>query len=209
MTDRHVDPDLALAELALDRLDGTRPTPADDGDDGPYATGDDGVVVALDPSDGIRIDGEGDDADSRDPYTDTHALDEVSDAVDAFDEAFNARDLDGVLDVLAEDVEAPGLGNDRDNLPDALEELWERCPNCLLTRGWLDGRCVSVMWEPGELEGWWRIAIVHFDDVEAGRIGMLELTDDQVVLDQVETDGPDGDAEEGTRWEEWAEGDGD
>lgn len=133
-------------------------------------------------------------------------IDEVAESADALVEAFNARDLDAVMDVLGDDVEAPGLGNDRDNLPDALDELWERCPSCLLTRGDLDGRCVAVLWELGS-DGWRRAAILHVDDVEEdGRLGVVELSEDPVALEEVVTDGPDGDLEEGSRWIEWDEG---
>lgn len=204
MADRQLDPDIALAELGLERLDdvvatGTR---ADDGEP---------EMVSLDAADDVRLADEdaGRYQELRDPYADTHAYEDVTEAIDAFDDAFNARDLDAVMDIVAEDVECPGLGNDRDNLPEAIEDLWERRPNSLLTRGWLDDRCCSVLWDPATTGGWWRVAIVHFDDVDDGVIGVVELNDDPVALDEVETDGPDGDVEEGTRWEEWADGEAD
>jgi hypothetical protein len=197
MTDHEVERDIALAEAGLDRLDRA----SEDGRvDEPLPTldADDDVHVATEP--GVEL---------RDPYEDTHALEDVTDAVDGFDDAFNARDFDALLEVLSEDVEAPGLGNDRENLPAAVERLWEQRPSALLTRGWLDDRCCSVLWEPSQDGGWWRIALLHFDDVEDGTIGVVELNDDPIALEAVVTEGPDGDVEEGTRWEEWADGDGD
>lgn len=128
-------------------------------------------------------------------------------ALDALAETFNARDLDGLLQVLAPDGEAPGLlGYDRDNLPVAVEELWQRRPTCCLTRGRHLDDHVGVLWEH-DGQTWWRLAVVHVDDVTEGTIGVVELTDDAALLDEVVADPPSGeDLEEGARWTEWDEG---
>lgn len=200
MSDTSIDRSLAQAESVLDRID-------DDGrqPDGDTAGGGTVLDSGLDSSDtgGMHIE-EGEQLEFVDGND--HEDEELVDAVDAFLEAFNARDLDAVVEVVAEDLEAPGLGNDIDNLPDALEDLWERRPTCLLTRGSLDGRCVGVVWELGNADGWWRIGLAYFDDVLDGRLGVVEFNDDPTVLELVETDPPDGDVEEGGRWEEWVDG---
>ena len=190
-----IDPDVALAEVALERLDELRSERSPD-DPLPTVDDSDGLVAHVDS---VVVDSD------SEPIPDPD-VEEFCEVVDAFNESFNARNLDGVLEVVADDVEAPGLGNDRNNFVEALEDVWDRRPTCLLTRGSLGERCVSVVWEPGTDRAWWRIALIHFDDVRDGRIGVVEVTDDQVALDEVVVDGPDGDAEEGTRWEEWAEG---
>jgi hypothetical protein len=204
MPDAELDPRVALAESALDRID-DRVADDDEATD---------RQDFIDPTelDGLRVD-DGD-APVGGAVDDPHATDppdideEVVEVLDAFVEAFNARDLDGVLDTLADDVEAPGLGGDRANLPAALEDLWEGCPNCVLVRGHLDDEPVGVLWEPNEAAGWWRTAALHVDDARDGRLGVIELTEDPTVLDTVVCEGPDGDAEEGTHWSEWDEGAG-
>lgn len=198
MSRTSIDPARARAESALDRLDA-----ADDEADDPIA------VVDVDDATSMHVEGdpslEDDDEDGLlDPPV--HPDESLSDALDAFLEAFNARDLDTLLETVAEDVEVPGLGYDLDNFPEALEDLWERRPSVLLTRGHLDGdRCVAVVWELG-VEGWWRVGVVHVDDPVDGRLGVVEFNDDPAALEHVTTDPPDGDLEEGARWEEWDEG---
>jgi hypothetical protein len=130
-----------------------------------------------------------------------------TDVVDALAEAFNARDLDALLDVVAPDGEAPGLlGGDRDHLPDAVESLWHRRPTCCLTRGRVADEVVGVLWEH-DGAAWWALATVHIADVDDdGIIGVLEFTDDPSLLEEVEAATPGDDLEEGSRWEEWDEG---
>lgn len=195
-----IDPAQARAESALDRLD-----EAGGPEDDPVAVVDVDDAVSMHVEDGLIDDDEEDDGLLDPPI---HPDESLSDALDAFLEAFNARDLDTLLDTVAEDVEVPGLGYDRDNFPAALESLWERRPSVLLTRGRLDDeRCVAVVWELGT-DGWWRVGVVHVDDPVDGRLGVVEFNDDPAVLEQVVTDPPDGDLEEGARWEEWEEGAG-
>jgi hypothetical protein len=130
-----------------------------------------------------------------------------TDVVDSLAEAFNARDLAALLEVVAADGEVPGLlGGDRDNLGDAIESLWHRRPSCCITRGRVSDEVVGVLWEH-DGTAWWALAVVHVDDVdEDGRVGVLEFSDDASLLDEVEADGPDQDLEEGARWVEWEEG---
>ena len=135
--------------------------------------------------------------------------DEEATLLDAVAEAFNARDLEQLLAVLTSDAEVPGvLGYDRDNLPDAIEDLWQRRPTCCLTRGFHGEVHVGVLWEH-DGTAWWRVAAVHVDDVHDGStIGVLEFTDDAALLDELTADPPDPDElEEGARWSEWEDGD--
>ncbi|MFP5309984.1 MAG: hypothetical protein ACLGIR_10465 [Actinomycetes bacterium] len=207
MSGASIDPRLAAAEARLERLDDH--DRVDDGPDDPPAL--------LDPHEvGVHVDGDLPDPD-LDPDDEEAGADllvsALADALDAFAEAFNARDVDAVLEVVAEDVEAPGLGDDVEGLPAALDSLWERRPTGLLTRGDLDGVPVLVLWEmaddpAGRTEpgGWWRVGLVHGDDVVDGTLGVVEVSDDASALDAVEVEAPDGDLEEGARWREWESG---
>lgn len=211
MARRGFDRGAAAAEARLERLDDAA---IDDGrwDDGAVlASPEDGAAVVEDDSIHIEADWfaevEGDDA--PDPADHTHS--DLADCIDTFAEAFNARDLDGALELVTPDCESPGLGNDVAHFPEALEDLWERRPNILLTRGILDDEPVGVAWELGESgsgreDGWWPVATVHFSDVVDGRAGVLAFSTDPGLLDAVATDAPDRELEQGTRWSEWDEG---
>lgn len=128
------------------------------------------------------------------------------DLLDTLNEAFNARDLDGVIEVLADDVELPGLAGDRLEAPDRIEDLWERRPTCLLTRAVNGDEGVSVLWEIGDEGRWWPLATIHVDDVKDGQAGVLEFSDDVSLIDELDLEMPDDDLDEGTRWREWEEG---
>lgn len=200
-----VDRRLAAAEARLDRLDAAAEEPASDGH------------ADLDLSDGMHIEDSGEELEVAPAAvglsTEEILLEldrapdpELADCADTFAEAFNARDLDRLLEVVTPDGETPGLGNDLDHFPEAIEDLWGRRPTSLLTRGELDDRCVGVLWEFAEEGGWWRVAVVHFDDCRDGQMGVIEFSDDAGILDEVQTVGPDGDLDEGSRWEEWSDG---
>lgn len=147
-------------------------------------------------------DDEGDEEHDR-PTSDDSVL---ADALDVVAEAFNARDMDGLLDVLASDGEAPGLlSYERGDLPAAIQDLWQRRPTCCLTRGHVDDEHVGVLWEH-DGSNWWQLAVVHVDDVVDGTVGVLEFGDDPALLEQVVAEAPDGELEEGSLWSEWEEG---
>jgi hypothetical protein len=182
----------AGAEAQLDRFD-----------DAPSTNG---VGDAVHPQDyGIHVDDP--ETDLLDDDLDAGLRDDVeADAIDAIAEAFNARDLEALLDVVAPDGEAPGiLGYDVDNLPRAIEDLWHRRPSICLTRGSAGTEHVGVLWEY-DGRAWWRLAAVHVDDVEDGHVGVIEFSDDTTLLEQINSPTPDDELEEGALWEEWAEG---
>ena len=198
----------AAAESGLDRIDDGGLDPGPDPDGG----GDNGAAPARIATDDYGIHLDDPEADLLNDDLDAGLRDDgKADALDALAERFNARDLDGMLEVVASDAEAPGLlGYDRDNLPEAVQDLWGRRPSVCLPRGYVDTDHVGVLWEHDGTD-WWRAAIVHVDDVGDEGIGVLEFSDDAALLERVVCDGPDReDLEEGARWVEWDEGaDGD
>lgn len=107
--------------------------------------------------------------------------------------AFNARDLDAVLAIVASDVECP----DRQawgarELAVELSQIWDRSPEALLTTALLDGTPCAVAWLPDQLGSWCRAALVCFD-ADDGLLRLIELPDDPDALDRAEADTPDGD----------------
>lgn len=212
MGDPDVDRQQAAAEAGLDRVDDrdederTYPDPAE-------VAAELGDGMHIEDRDLVRRDEHGrvmppedePDDDGLPARSGTEA--ELADCLDAMAEAFNARDLDGLLALVADDCETPGLASDLDDFADAIDDLWERRPSCLLTRGELEGEPpVGVLWELGEADVWWPLASVHVADPVDGQVGVVEFADDPTLLDRVQATPPDGDLEEGSRWIEWQEG---
>ena len=190
-----VDPRWAAAESQLDRVDDAEARTELDAE----------TPAGVDGEFGLHIDDP--ETDLLDEDLDVGLRDdEEADALDALAELFNARDLDALLEVVAADGEAPGLlGYDRDNLPEAIEDLWTRRPTCTLTRGRVELEHVGVLWEH-DGTAWWPVAVMHVDDIQDGCAGVIEFSDDAALLEQVECDAPDDDLDEGATWSEWEEG---
>jgi hypothetical protein len=125
---------------------------------------------------------------------------------DAFVEAFNARDLDAIFDLVSDNVETDRTGEGRDLLAEELQAIWERSPGVLLTRALLDGRPSAVAWLPDESGRWSRSTLVSFDD-EQGRLVLIEMPDDADALERAVTEDPSGEPlEEEQDWAEWDRG---
>ena len=121
----------------------------------------------------------------------------------AFVDAFNARDLEGVLDLVSADVEFefgdPSVEG-REAMAEELVAIWERSPGVLLTRGFDDDSPCAVAWRPDEDGGWARAALLCFDVVD-DLITLLEIPDDAETLASVTAEDPAG--EEPDEWLEW------
>lgn len=199
-----LDPRTAALEAQLDRLDDAAnadaPSPAAEPPDrGTFDPGTDGYGFHLDDDPDQAIDPLADAVEDHDGNGEADVLDELV-------AAFNGRDLDDLLALVANDGEAPGLlGYDRANLPEAVADLWNRRPTVLVTRGELDGAAAGVLWEHDGAD-WWRLAVVSVDDVRDGCVGVLEFADDPDLVERVVTEAPDEELVEGARWQEWDEG---
>ncbi|MBW3577806.1 MAG: hypothetical protein KY462_08735 [Actinobacteria bacterium] len=140
----------------------------------------------------------------------------LEDLIDAFVEAYNAHDVDRVVELLSDDAELPGLGDDVAGFIRACGTLWDQRPHAILTRGLLDDEPVAVLWDIGERSEpavasdiWTRMALLCFDragDGDEDTLGLIEGVDDPASLEAVDTDSPDPDLVEGARWREWDEG---
>ena len=123
---------------------------------------------------------------------------------DAFVEAFNARDLEAILDLVADDVETPDLlGEGRDALSEELEAMWEDFPGMTLTRAVVDGRPSAMAWRPDDDASWSPSMLFTFDD-DRGVLVLVEIADDpdeleRAVADDLEDEPPD----EEVTWPGW------
>lgn len=110
----------------------------------------------------------------------------------SFIELFNARDLDGIQDLLTDDVEfADDAIVGRSAVADVLAGLWLRTPEVLLTPAKLEEEPATVAWIRADRE-WTRSALISLDG-DAGRIGVLEFCDTPDTVQRAVSDPPDPD----------------
>ena len=126
---------------------------------------------------------------------------------DEFVDAFNARDLDSLLALVADDVEVPDVhGDGALALGREIADIWERSQGVLLTRGVCDDEPVAVAWLPDDDGSWSRRALVSFA-AEDGQLVVIEIVDDADDLERVASEEPDaGEFEQGADWTEWTDG---
>lgn len=123
---------------------------------------------------------------------------------DEFVDAFNARDVDALLALVADDVDCPDVPGPGGAavLMEELEAVWERSPTAILTRGFVEATPCAVAWLPDEDGDWIRVGLVCFDCDEAA-ITLVALPDDADALWRAEAEDPGGD--ELDEWSDWAE----
>ena len=127
---------------------------------------------------------------------------------DALVSAFNDRDLDSLMQIVADDVEVPDdvAGDGAEALAAEVEAIWQRSPGAVLTRGLLDGHPCAVGWLPDEEGCWSRAALVCMDfDVDARLLTVVTMPEDADALDRAEASEPT--AEQLDEWADWAEWD--
>lgn len=119
----------------------------------------------------------------------------------AFVEAFNAHDLDRLLDLLTEDVEwGDAAIEGRRAVAGELTAVWERSPDVVLTRAFDDDGPCAVAWRPDEDGAWVRVAVLCFD-VDDDLISLVEIPDDAEALATVTAEDPSVD--EPDEWLHW------
>jgi hypothetical protein len=122
---------------------------------------------------------------------------------DALVDSFNARDLDGIVELVSDSVTSDMFeGSGVDAAIEGLSALWMRYPSLMASRGDCENDCVVALWLPDE-EGVFR------------SMGFLELTieDDQIEhVTYIDDDDADfhaepPDEEQVEEWLDWAEWD--
>ena len=126
---------------------------------------------------------------------------------DAFVEAYNARDLEGILDLVSEDVETPELGNEGAvALAAEIQAYWDHWASAILTRATVDDAPAAVAWLPDETGRWVRTRLVTLDG-EQGMLTLIELPDDPDALERAIAEDPLGDSlDDENDWSVWERG---
>ena len=151
--------------------------------------------------------------DEREPDLDDADLETLR---NAFVEAYNARDLDAMLALVASDAELPDVhGEGTAALAEELQAVWERSPLVVLTHALVADTPAAVAWLPDEHGTWTRAGLMTFDS-DRGRLTVIEIPDDVDALHAALADDPVGDIiDEELDWLEWdageptGDGDGD
>lgn len=158
----------------------------------------------------MRMEEENDGA-LEDDYPDDHERRienaDLDNATDEFVDMVNARDLDGLAELLAPDVESDFLGGmSREEVVDGLHDLLFRYPTLLTTRADLGPEPLVAVWTfDNEADRFDQFGFFTFEMTEEGeglvrRIGYadeLPDSDDLIVETPERSDLPE--------WEDWSE----
>ncbi|MFO7548290.1 MAG: hypothetical protein R6X29_05385 [Acidimicrobiia bacterium] len=130
---------------------------------------------------------------------------EFQNLVVAFVECLTARDFEGIEELLADEVEANLLStHDREATVQGLEDLVERYPSLVLTRGEIGEEPVAGAWvsdsDTGayDLVGIMRFGATDGREARLDRIDLVEIDESEdLVLERPEP-------EELAEWEDWS-----
>lgn len=142
--------------------------------------------------------------DEREPDLDDADLETLR---NAFVEAYNARDLDAILELVSTGVELPDISGDgRDAFADELQAVWERSPVAVLTHASVENAPAAVAWLPDEQGRWNRVGLITFHS-DQGRLTVVDIPDDATALQLALAEDPTGDVlDEELDWSEWDRG---
>jgi hypothetical protein len=128
----------------------------------------------------------------------------VENASDEFVDLFNARDLDGIAELVTADVSSDLFdGEGADSVIEGLAGLLRRYPQLVSTRGEDGNRPIVALWTPNEQH--------HYS-----LMGYLELSAEDELIDRITyVDTPESgdllleepDLEEMSEWQDWSEWD--
>ncbi len=128
----------------------------------------------------------------------------VENASDEFVDLFNARDLDGIAEMVTADVASDLLdGDGADSVIEGLAGLLRRYPQLVATRGEDGNQPIVALWIPNEQD-------------QYSLMGYLELSTEDELIDRityVDTPGrsdlllEEPDLDEMSEWQDWREWD--
>jgi hypothetical protein len=140
--------------------------------------------------------------------------------LDEFVDFFNARDLEGIRELLDVDVSAPFFGgNGHEPVMQGMGELVLGYPGIVTTRGELGDEPVVVAWIPGQHREYRRMGYFRFTFTDEGeKTQDPSVVDGELKIEHIDysdeiDDGtllaeePDpADMAESESWQEWEEG---
>ena len=130
-------------------------------------------------------------------------------AVDEFVDYFNARDLDGIVELVDPEVTSGFFGTSGSaDLIQGLSELLLDYPGIILTRGEVGPEPVAVAWIPTNNHSYSRMGYFAFafnDDDDGG--ALVEHIEYNDVADEEGLLAEEPDAAEMAEWEDWDEWD--
>jgi hypothetical protein len=134
----------------------------------------------------------------------------IDNVLDEFVELVNARDMEGLGELLASDAEAIFLGeSSREGLVDGFSDLFLRNPTFLVTRGDLGVDPIVGVWtfdfeaDRFDLIGYMVLEMSESDDGLLGRISYIDDVDELTGSDDLVVESPD--RSELPEWEDWSE----
>jgi hypothetical protein len=148
-------------------------------------------------------DGDGDldlDADVGQPVRDYDP--DAESLVDEFVDLFNARDVDGLGELLWSDVDAEFVHEHGSaGALEGLEDLFVRQPYSILTRGEVGNEPIAAVWRPGDEGGYMQCGflVFEFSDGDEPLVSRVEYVE-EIDSDDILIEEPD-DVDEGVDWE--------
>jgi len=165
-------------------------------------------VIDLDDESEIYDEDMVEEGEETSTWVDGDAEEDLESLRAAFVDAFNARNLDDLLAMVADDVEVPDIAGDdgREVLAREIEAIWSNAPALLLTRAFVDGEPCALAWLPDEGDFWARTALLCFEH-EGDRITLVSMSEDADRLQRAAAEAPDIDElDEWSDWTEWETG---
>lgn len=130
---------------------------------------------------------------------------EIDNLLIEFVERMNARDLDGLAELLAVDATAGSLrGTSRDGVLDGLDDFWAANPTLIVTRGDVGVDPVAGVWlfDPDQgrycHSGYFSIELAEGDEP---RVGRLDFTEEPPGWPELVAESPD--VAERPEWQAW------
>jgi hypothetical protein len=158
-------------------------------------------IAVADPEEALAPTGE---PSPTEPLAESYTV-HLDDALVGFVDAFNARDWEGVSDLLAEDVTSQFFqATNAEDLVEGTTDLMSRYPTLVVTRGDLGHEPVAAAWLLDQdlnrygLVGYFRIELDESDEPLIGNLEYVEEVPDnpEAVLEPPEV-------AEIAEWEDW------
>lgn len=132
---------------------------------------------------------------------------DLDNLLDEFVDVVNGRDLDGLAELLAADVEAEFLHeSSRDGVVDGFNDLFQRYPTLLVTRGDVDSNPIAMFWIlDREADAFREFGYMTFEVTDSTEclIQRVAYVDEPLDFEEIVVEIPE--RSELPEWEDWSE----